>query len=48
MSFKDFSTTHNAPAKTKPKKNDLNAPIVDRPPAPLSKTQKEKFTGTKP
>ena len=49
MSFKDFSATHNTPAKTKPKNDLKTAPLVDQPPAPPSKPQKEdKLTGTKP
>jgi len=34
MSFKNFSTTHNAPTKNKPAENAKAAPMVDQPPAP--------------
>lgn len=34
MSFKNFSTTHNAPSKDKPAGNVKAAPLVDQPPAP--------------
>jgi hypothetical protein len=40
MSFKSFSTTHNAPAKAKPVANAVDgklAPLVDQPPAPAGK-----------
>lgn len=34
MSFKNFSTTHNLPAKDKPVIDSKAAPMVDQPPAP--------------
>jgi hypothetical protein len=48
MSFKEFSSTHNTQAKTKTKNDLKTGPLVDQPPAPPSKTPKEKITGTKP
>jgi hypothetical protein len=37
MSFKSFSTEHNAPAKDKPAVADKLRPMVDQPPAPAVK-----------
>ncbi len=34
MSFKSFSTTHNAPAKGTPAADAKQGPLVDHPPAP--------------
>jgi hypothetical protein len=46
MSFKKFSTTHNAPVKAKPAGDGKGAPLVDQPPAPPSKSPAEpKSTG---
>jgi hypothetical protein len=44
MSFKKFSTTHNAPIKDKPAGDGKTAPLVDHPPAPPSKAP----AGSKP
>jgi hypothetical protein len=41
MSFKKFSTTHNAPVKGKPASDGKSAPLVDQPPAPPSKSPTE-------
>jgi hypothetical protein len=47
MSFKEFSTTHNDPAKPKPAKNVKPAPLFDQPPAPSSKTPEKRPGGNK-
>jgi hypothetical protein len=44
MSFKSFSTTHNAPAKDKPATDGKLRPLVDQPPAPAAKAS----AGAKP
>jgi len=47
MSFKQFSTTHNDPAKPKAV-NDLKpAPVFDHPPVAPTKAPEKKSTGQK-
>jgi hypothetical protein len=41
MSFKEFSSAHNAPAKEKPGDKPKDAPAADQPPAQPEKTPAE-------
>ena len=47
MSFKEFSATHNDPAKLKPANNVKPAPLFDQPPTPSSKTPEKRPGGNK-
>lgn len=47
MSFKQFSTTHNDPAKPKAVSDLKPAPVFDHPPVAPTKTPEKKSTGQK-
>jgi hypothetical protein len=48
MSFKSFSTTHNAPANDKPAGDAKLRPLVDHPPAPAAKSPAAAKPANKP
>jgi hypothetical protein len=48
MSFKSFSTMHNAPANDKPSGDAKLRPLVDHPPAPAAKSPAAAKPANKP